>query len=61
MTQLLRDLSDQKEFVTRHNGPRDTDQQTMLTTIQTDSLETLINETIPESIRLPQPLQLSPP
>ncbi len=52
MTELLQSLSTQNEFVARHNGPNKSDQQKMLDTIKSDSLEALIDETVPEQIRL---------
>ena len=47
-------------FVSRHNGPRKADIELMLKKIGTSSMETLINETIPASIRLKKPLNLPP-
>ena len=61
MTQLLTSLSTAQEFVARHNGPNNSDQQTMLNTINAESLSALIEETVPQSIRLPQPLSLAAP
>jgi glycine dehydrogenase len=46
-----------QEFSMRHIGPRPHDVTDMLQTIGLDSLETLIQQTIPASIRLKQPLQ----
>ena len=45
-------------FVVRHLGPRDNDVKQMLKTIGVDSLEQLINETIPDDIRLKNELDL---
>lgn len=59
MTELLQSLSTQNEFVARHNGPNKSDQQKMLDTIKSDSLEALIDETVPEQIRLKQPMTLA--
>ncbi|WP_413283395.1 aminomethyl-transferring glycine dehydrogenase [Vibrio sp. MA40-2] len=61
MTQLLQKLSTQNEFVSRHNGPNSVDQQKMLQTMGLDSLEQLIDQTVPQSIRLPNPLSLDAP
>ncbi|SIO92512.1 aminomethyl-transferring glycine dehydrogenase [Vibrio spartinae] len=61
MTQLLRNLSSQTEFATRHNGPRQREQAMMLQAIGAESLATLISETIPAGIRLEQPLALPAP
>lgn len=59
MTELLQSLSTQNEFVARHNGPNLTDQQKMLEAINAVSLDALIKETVPEQIRLEQPLALA--
>jgi len=48
-------------FVSRHLGPRDKEVQEMLHTIGVSSLDELINKTIPEDIRLKQPLNLPKP
>ena len=45
-------------FVDRHIGPREQDLDTMLATIGFDSLEALIDATIPRAIRLRKPLRL---
>ncbi len=45
-------------FIDRHNGPRQSETELMLKVIGADSLEQLINETIPASIRLPRPMNL---
>ena len=46
------------EFCSRHIGPNQDDSQKMLETIGVDSLETLIENTVPSSIRLKYPLNL---
>ncbi|WP_298300373.1 aminomethyl-transferring glycine dehydrogenase [Hydrotalea sp.] len=46
------------EFMHRHIGPNPADTEKMLSTIGVDSIETLMNQTIPSSIRLKNPLQL---
>lgn len=45
-------------FINRHNGPRANEIAGMLKTIGAQSLETLIDETLPTAIRLPKPLNL---
>ena len=45
-------------FALRHIGPRENDMQHMLKTINAESLDQLISETIPEDIRLKAPLEL---
>ena len=47
-------------FALRHIGPRDTDHKSMLDIIGVDSLDQLINETIPDNIKLQYPLDLDP-
>ncbi|MAC87222.1 MAG: glycine dehydrogenase (aminomethyl-transferring) [Gammaproteobacteria bacterium] len=48
-------------FQRRHIGPNENDQKQMLDVIGVDSLDQLINETIPEDIRLQGVLHLDPP
>jgi glycine dehydrogenase len=48
-------------FALRHIGPREEDQTLMLKTIGIDSLDQLINETIPDEIRLKKELDLDEP
>ena len=47
-------------FQDRHIGPSPQDAEEMLKVIGADSLDTLVAETIPDSIRLKAPLQLPP-
>ena len=47
-------------FALRHIGTRENDLQHMLKTINADSLDQLISETIPDDIRLKVPLNLDP-
>src|SRR3954465_659415 len=49
------------EFERRHIGPDETEVKEMLTTIGVESIEELINKTIPPSIHLEQPLRLQTP
>ena len=53
-------LSNFDDFSRRHIGPNEDEQHAMLAAIGVDSLETLISETVPKSIRLQQPLRLAP-
>lgn len=46
------------EFAGRHIGPRQADTEVMLSTIGVESLEELINKTVPDAIRMKQPLAL---
>ncbi|MES2140311.1 MAG: aminomethyl-transferring glycine dehydrogenase [Bacteroidota bacterium] len=46
------------KFVNRHNGPRENDVKAMLKKIGANSVEELIDQTIPAAIRLKKPLNL---
>ena len=48
-------------FEQRHIGPNAIEQKSMLDFIGIDSLDSLINETVPSSIRIEKPLQLPAP
>jgi glycine dehydrogenase len=48
----------QERFEVRHNGPDEEQIKEMLATVKADSLEALIQETIPQSIRLKQEMNL---
>lgn len=48
-------------FTLRHIGPRESDVQQMLNTIKSPSLDQLIYETLPDDIKLKNPLQLDAP
>ena len=45
----------QDEFVLRHIGPRELETNKMLASIEVESLEELLKQTIPEEIRLKSP------
>ena len=45
-------------FLRRHIGPRTSDLDSMLAVVGVDSLDALMVEAIPESIRLGKPLEL---
>jgi len=47
-------------FQLRHIGPNKSEREKMLQTINADSLEQLISETVPENIRLKEDLDLAP-
>ncbi|WP_430615149.1 aminomethyl-transferring glycine dehydrogenase [Flavobacterium sp. JP2137] len=47
-------------FALRHIGPRPTDLEHMLKTVQVDNIEQLIYETFPDNIRLKKDLELEP-
>ncbi|MBI3479396.1 MAG: aminomethyl-transferring glycine dehydrogenase [Nitrosomonadales bacterium] len=46
------------QFVNRHNGPNEQDVQAMLHKINAPTLDALIDQTVPATIRLKQPLNL---
>jgi len=48
------------KFSTRHIGPNQEETELMLKTIGVESLEKLIDETVPSSIRLNEPLNIAP-
>ena len=50
-----------EKFVTRHVGPRNQDVEKMLKAIGVSSLDELIDQTVPKSIRLKEPLKLDAP
>ncbi|MBO6585479.1 MAG: aminomethyl-transferring glycine dehydrogenase [Gracilimonas sp.] len=53
------DINFEKEvFARRHNGPTQESTQKMLEVIKADSVDKLIDETIPEGIRLDKPMDL---
>ena len=53
------DINFEKEvFARRHNGPTQESTKKMLELIQADSLDKLIDETIPDGIRLSRPMDL---
>ena len=49
------------KFQDRHIGPNENELNEMLATIGVDSLDTLIDQTIPANIRSPKPLNLQIP
>jgi len=48
------------KFVSRHNGPREQEVKAMLKKIGVNSIDELINQTVPPNIRLKQPLRIAP-
>jgi glycine dehydrogenase len=55
------DLKHPDQFVNRHNGPREADIAEMLSVVKAATLDELIEQTVPASIRLTRPLALPPP
>ncbi|MDP2171897.1 MAG: aminomethyl-transferring glycine dehydrogenase [Rhodocyclaceae bacterium] len=60
-TQTLTELEHRDEFIARHIGPSAAEQATMLATLGVASLDELITQTVPASIRLPAELPLPQP
>ena len=58
---MLRDLDPSADFLPRHIGPSDDDQQKMLAAVDAPTLDALINEVVPPAIRLQAPLDLPAP
>ncbi|MDE1464513.1 aminomethyl-transferring glycine dehydrogenase [Spartinivicinus poritis] len=56
--QPLQQLEQNDAFIQRHIGPDQADKQAMLATLGVDTLAQLIDQTVPQSIRLKQPLML---
>ncbi|MBK8451806.1 MAG: aminomethyl-transferring glycine dehydrogenase [Thiofilum sp.] len=54
----LADLEQRDDFIARHIGPSDADTQVMLQTVGADSLDDLINSTVPANILIPNSLDL---
>ncbi|EIJ33192.1 aminomethyl-transferring glycine dehydrogenase [Thiothrix nivea] len=54
----LYELEQHDDFIARHIGPSDADTQAMLQTVGAESLDALINSTVPASIRLNAPLAM---
>lgn len=54
----LADLEQRDDFIARHIGPSDADTQVMLQTVGADSLDDLINSTVPANILIPYSLDL---
>ncbi|HEY3325838.1 MAG TPA: aminomethyl-transferring glycine dehydrogenase [Novimethylophilus sp.] len=57
----LSSLEQRDEFISRHIGPDDAEISAMLAAIGADSLEQLIDQTVPAAIRLPDDLPLPAP
>ncbi|WP_088330416.1 aminomethyl-transferring glycine dehydrogenase [Lacimicrobium sp. SS2-24] len=57
-TLSLSQLEQKQDFVRRHIGPGQAEIAAMLETVGADSLEALIEQTVPAGIRLPEPLKL---
>ncbi|MBW8192688.1 aminomethyl-transferring glycine dehydrogenase [Neiella marina] len=51
-------LEQKQDFIRRHIGPGAAEQQAMLANLGVDSVDALIEQTVPADIRLPAPLQI---
>lgn len=60
-TTALFELENTSEFIQRHIGPQTAETKDMLSQIGADSLDDLIEQTVPKSIRLPKPMQVGEP
>ena len=58
-TSLLSKLNNENDFIVRHNGPRPAEQRVMLKMLGMDNIAHLMDETVPSSIRLNEPLALA--
>ena len=54
----LSELEQKQDFVRRHIGPSEAEMAEMLASIGAESLDDLMQQTVPEGIRLPQPLKV---
>ncbi|ALO45086.1 aminomethyl-transferring glycine dehydrogenase [Pseudohongiella spirulinae] len=61
LTTPLRSLQDSESFITRHIGPDEQETAAMLAELGYDSLEALIQATLPAAIALDRPLTLGEP
>jgi len=57
----LKQLDQHDNFISRHIGPRADDVDAMITEINVGSLDELIDKTVPEKIRVREPLKLDEP
>ena len=57
----MNSLEHPDKFVNRHLGPREEDIAKMQEAIGVESVEKLIQETVPQSIRLSEKLEIDPP
>lgn len=58
---LIAQLGSNEEFIPRHNGPDLDEQSVMLKAIGAESIDALIEQTVPENIRLPGEMALAEP
>lgn len=58
---ILQQLGDGLDFIGRHNGPNAEQRQRMLATLGLDSTQQMVDQTVPQNIRLEQPMVLAAP
>ena len=61
INESLENLQNQEEFIHRHIGPSNEQIQSMLKTLELNSLDELIENTVPAAIQIDQPLDLNKP
>ena len=61
VTGAIADLFDPGSFIDRHIGPSTAEQAKMLATLGYDSLDALIDDTVPAAIRLDRPITIGEP
>ncbi len=58
---ILQQLGDNLDFISRHNGPNAEQRQHMLSSLDLDSTQQMVDQTVPKNIRLEQPMVLAKP
>lgn len=58
MQENLNNLFNHDEFIARHIGVNQAEQQALLKAVGVNNMQDFINQTVPESVRMPQPLNL---
>jgi glycine dehydrogenase len=61
MTQSLFELEQKTDFIRRHIGPGEEEVRALLATVGAESLDDLIEQTVPAAIRRPGPLGIGAP
>ncbi|MEB6607217.1 aminomethyl-transferring glycine dehydrogenase [Aeromonas sanarellii] len=61
MTQSLFELEQKTDFIRRHIGPGEEEMRALLATVGAESLDDLIEQTVPAAIRRPGPLGIGAP
>lgn len=61
MTQSLFELEQKTDFIRRHIGPGEEELRALLATVGAESLDDLIEQTVPAAIRRPGPLGIGAP